>query len=342
MKRVFRQVFSQNEIYVFFIFVILCIVITSFNRSFFTLENLFGLLRGHSFEAILALGFFVALLSGGIDVSFTAVAIASAYLGNLLLVETGINSLALGLIVSMLIGITLGAINGLFIGYFKIPTLIVTLGTLTVYWGALTSFLQTYIGKTIITTTMLPESVKNFGKFNIFKITTEEGTTIGFPLSGLIFIGLAVITWAFLKYTTLGRSIKAIGGNMEAARRSGFKIMFIQIFIYSFIGWLASIAGFLNIAYFRIASPLYLIGSEITIIAAVVLGGASIMGGKGSVIGTVLGISLLVVIQTSLVMMKIPTYFQEFVVGFIIVVSVTVTALRERRKARASRVLDVQ
>ncbi len=338
MKRIFRQ----NEIYVFFIFIALIAIITVSNPAFFSIETLFDLLRGHSFEAILAIGFFVALLSGGIDVSFTAVAIAGAYISNLILWMYNIDSIALGLIICMFTGVVLGAINGILVGYFKIPTLIVTLGTLTAYWGALTSFLQTFIGKTIITTDQLSPAVIEFGRTNIFEYTNEAGATVGLSLSSVIFIGLALLTWALLKYTTLGRSIKAIGGNMEAARRSGFKITLIQLFIYSYIGWLASIAGFLHVAYIRVASPLYLIGSEITIIAAVVLGGASIMGGRGSVIGTVLGISLLTVIQTSLILMGIPSYFQQFVVGLIIVVSVTVTALREQRKARATRVLDVQ
>jgi simple sugar transport system permease protein len=334
-----KRIFRQNEIFVFFILIAFTLLVTIFNRSFFSVETIFDILRGHSFEAILAIGFFIALLSGGIDVSFTAVAITGAYLGNLLLVELGIDNLALGFLVSCLVGITLGVINGFFIGYFKIPTLIVTLGTLTLYWGALTSFLQTFIGKTIIS--VMPDSVVAFGKMNVFTITTREGTEIGMPLSGVIFIALALITWALLKYTTLGRSIKALGGNMEAAQRSGFRIVFIQIFIYGYIGFLASIAGFLHVSYLRVASPLYMIGSEINIIAAVVLGGASIMGGKGSVIGTVLGIVLLTIIRTSLVLMKIPSYFQQAVIGLIIIVSVTVTALREQRKARQARVLDV-
>ncbi len=335
MKRIFRQ----NEIYVFFILIGISILITSFNRSFFTVETLFDLLRGHSFEAILAIGFSIALLSGGIDVSFTAVAITSAYLGNLLLVTIGVDSLALGIAVSCLVGIILGAINGMLIGFFKIPTLIVTLGTLTLYWGALTSFLQTVVGKTIIS--QLSPSVVDFGKKNVFSYTTAEGMTLGMPLSGVIFIALAVITWAMLKYTTLGRSIKALGGNVEAAQRSGFKIIFVQIFIYSYIGFLASIGGFLHVSYIRVASPLYMIGSEIMVIAAVVLGGASIMGGKGSVIGTVLGISLLTIIRTSLVLMKVPSYFQQMVIGLIIVISVAITAYREQRKARSARVLNV-
>ena len=251
----------------------------------------------------------------------------------------GVDSLALGLAISCLIGIILGAINGMLIGFFKIPTLIVTLGTLTLYWGALTSFLQTIVGKTIIS--QLSPAVVNFGKKNIFSYTTAEGMTLGMPLSGVIFIALAVITWAMLKYTTLGRSIKALGGNVEAAQRSGFKIIFVQIFIYSYIGFLASIGGFLHVSYIRVASPLYMIGSEIMVIAAVVLGGASIMGGKGSVIGTVLGISLLTIIRTSLVLMKVPSYFQQMVIGLIIVISVAITAYREQRKARSARVLNV-
>jgi len=337
-----KRIFKQNEIYVFFIFILLCALITSFNRSFFTLETLFGLLGSHSYEGILALGFFVALLSGGIDVSFTAVSITSAYIGCLLMIQTGIDNVLVGIVISIVIGIILGAINGILIGYFKLPTLIVTLGTLTFYWGALTSFLQTFIGKTIITTTMLPSSVIQFGKTDVFTFTARNGSEVGLSLSSLIFIGLALLTWVLLKYTTLGRSIKALGGNIEAARRSGFKITFIQVFIYAYIGFLAGIAGFTYIAYFRIANPLYMIGTEITIIAMVVLGGASILGGKGSVIGTVLGFSLLTVIRTSLVLMKIPTYFQQFVIGLLIVISVTVTALREQRKARASRVLDIR
>ena len=335
-----KSVFKQNEIYVFFIIIALSALITAFNRSFFTIETLFDLLRGHSFEGILAIGFFIALLSGGIDVSFTAVAITGAYLGTLFLEVTGIDNLAVALIICCLTGIILGAINGFFIGVFKIPALIVTLGTLTLYWGALTSFLQVFIGKTIISEPAT--SIINFGKFNVFTITRDDGSTIGFPLSAVIFIGIAIVTWLLLKYTTIGRSIKGIGGNMEAARRAGSKIVLIQLFIYSYIGFIASIAGFLHVSYLRLASPLYLIGGEITIIAAVVLGGASIMGGKGSVIGTALGISLLTIIRTSLVLMKIPSYFQQAVIGLIIIVSVTITAYRERRRARQSRVLDVR
>ena len=137
-----KKVFRQNEIYVFFIMVVLAIIITSINRYFFTLENFLDLLRGHSFEGILAIGFFIVLLSGGIDVSFTAVAVVGMYLGVLTVVKTGINNIWLAIAVACLVGLILGAINAVFIGVFKIPTLITTLGTLTAFQGALLSYLQ--------------------------------------------------------------------------------------------------------------------------------------------------------------------------------------------------------
>ncbi|MBM3705248.1 MAG: ABC transporter permease [Actinobacteria bacterium] len=334
MKRIFRQ----NEIYVFFIMIILMIVITGFNRYFFTLENFFDLLRGHSFEGILAIGFFMVLLSGGIDVSFTAVAVVGMYLGVMTVVKTGINNIWLAIAVAVFVGLILGAINAVFIGVFKIPTLITTLGTLTAYQGALMSYLQA-THQTVISNP--PQSVINFGKAVLFRIERPDGKILELSIFSLIFIGITIITWLILKYTTLGRSIKALGGNMEAARRAGINILGTQFFIYCYVGALAGIAGLMLGSYLRYVDPLYLVGNELTIIAAVVLGGASIMGGRGTIIGTVLGISVITIINTSLVLMKIPSYFQQAVIGGIIVISVSITAYRQKLRERQTRVLDV-
>jgi simple sugar transport system permease protein len=334
MKRIFRQ----NEIYVFFIMIALTIVITSVNRYFFTLENLFDLLRGHSFEGILAIGFFMVLLSGGIDLSFTAVAVVGMYLGVMTVVKTGINNIWLAIAVACLTGIILGAINAVFIGIFKIPTMITTLGTLTAYQGALMSYLQA-TRQTVISNP--PQSVINFGKMVLFRVQTADGKILELSIFSLIFAAVALVTWIILKYTTLGRSIKAMGGNMEAARRAGFNIIGTQFFIYCYVGALAGVAGLMLGSYLRYVDPLYLVGDELTIIAAVVLGGASIMGGRGSVIGTVLGVSVITIINTSLVLMKIPSYFQQAVIGGIVVISVSITAYRQKTRERQSRVLDV-
>lgn len=333
-----KKVFRQNEIYVFFIMVVLAIVITSINRYFFTLENFLDLLRGHSFEGILAIGFFIVLLSGGIDVSFTAVAVVGMYLGVLTVVKTGINNIWLAIAVACLVGLILGAINAVFIGVFKIPTLITTLGTLTAFQGGLLSYLQV-TRQTVISNP--PQSIINFGKAVLFRIERPDGKILELSIYGLIFAAVAIITWIILKYTTLGRSIKAMGGNMEAARRAGFNILGTQFFIYCYVGMLAGLAGLMLGSYLRYIDALYLVGNELTIIAAVVLGGASIMGGRGSIIGTVLGVSVITIINTSLVLMKIPSYFQQAVIGMIIVVSVSITAYRQKVRERQVRVLDI-
>ena len=333
-----KKIFRQNEIYVFFIMIALSIVISSINPYFFSLENLFDLLRGHSFEGILAIGFFMVLLSGGIDLSFTAVAVVGMYLGVMMVVKTGINNIWLALAVAIIVGIMLGAINAVFIALFKIPTMITTLGTLTAFQGALMSYLQ-ITHQTVISNP--PQSVINFGKLVLFRIQRADGKILELSVFALIFAGIAIITWIILKYTTLGRSIKAMGGNMEAARRAGFNIVRIQFFIYCYVGALAGIAGLMLGSYLRYVDPLYLVGNEITIIAAVVLGGASIMGGRGSIIGTVLGVSVITIINTSLVLMKIPSYFQQAVIGAIVVVSVSITAYRQKLRERQSRILDI-
>lgn len=333
-----KKIFKQNEIYVFFIMIVLIVLITSINRNFFTLENFLDLLKGHSYEGILAIGFFLVLLSGGIDVSFTAVAVVGMYLGVYFLRLSGINNIFLAIAISGVVGIILGAINGLFIAVFKIPTLITTLGTLTAFQGALMSYLQ-FTKQTVISDP--PSAIVNFGRADLFKITIASGKTIEVSIFGAFFIFFAILTWLLLKYTTLGRSIKAIGGNIEAAKRAGFNIMGIQFFIYCYVGFMAGIAGLLFGSYLRYIDPLNLVGGELTIIAAVVLGGASIMGGRGSIIGTVLGVSIITIINTSLVFMKIPTDYQQFIIGTIIVISISITAYRQKRKDRQTRVLDV-
>ncbi|MHB8278245.1 MAG: ABC transporter permease [Candidatus Humimicrobiaceae bacterium] len=333
-----KKIFRQNEIYVFFIIIALTIIITSFNRNFFTLENFFDLLKGHSYEGILAIGFFLVLLSGGIDLSFTAVAVVGMYTGVYIVLISGINNILLAIAIAGVVGIILGAINAVFIGIFKIPTLIATLGTLTAFQGTLMSILQAS-KHTVISNP--PSSIIEFGKMILFRIPSGNGQYADFSLSSAIFIFFTILTWLMLKYTTIGRSIKAIGGNMEAARRTGINIIKIQFFIYCYVGFMAGIAGLLLGSYLRYIDPLYLVGNELTIVAAVVLGGASIMGGRGSIIGTVLGISMITIINTSLVFMKIPQYFQQFVIGMIIVISVSITAYRQKLKERQTSVLDV-
>jgi simple sugar transport system permease protein len=149
-----------------------------------------------------------------------------------------------------------------------------------------------------------------------------------------LMIGIAIFVWLLLKYTMLGRGIYALGGAAEAAERAGFNVTRIQYFIYSFVGLLSGIAGMTFGAMARQANPQDIVGMELNVIAAVVLGGAGLTGGRGTVIGTLLGVMLVVIANNSLILIGVPTVWQRVVIGVIILVGTGIPAIQERRSRK--------
>jgi len=328
MNKRIKRIFSHSEIYLFFIIIIFSIILTSINPSFLTLENLFDLIKSSAGMGILAVGFFIVLLSGGIDVSFTAIAIAGQYISANVLMATGVDNIYLAFLISCSVGILLGAINGLLISVFKLPTLIVTLGTLSAFHGALLAF----VGTKAINTAELPDCFKVFGHNNIFVLTRADGTSYGLSVYALILLGVVIISWLILKYTMLGRGIYAIGGNRDSAIRAGFNIVGIQFFIYCYAGLLAGIMGVMHISLLRYSNPMYIVGTELGVIAAVVLGGARITGGTGSIIGTLLGVVMISILEKNLVLMGLSSYWHQLFVGLIIIIGVIITSYQNKRR----------
>jgi len=220
------------------------------------------------------------------------------------------------------LGLALGLFNAFFISYYRLPTLIVTLGSASVFRG----FLLAFVGTKIVTS--LPAGMVDFSKQSMFATTLPGGETIGLSTSFLLFIAAAVMVWVLLRYTMLGKGIYALGGNPEAAVRAGFNVPRLQFFIYGLVGFLSGVAGLTHACMMRNANPFDLVGTELVVIAAVVLGGASITGGRGTVLGTVLGVLLLVTINNSLILLGVPSYWQKVLVGFVILFSTGVTARR--------------
>lgn len=328
MNKKIIRIFNHSEIYLFFIIIIFSIILTSINPSFLTLENLFDLIKSSAGMGILAVGFFIVLLSGGIDVSFTAIAIAGQYISANVLMATGVDNIYLAFLISCSVGILLGAINGLLISVFKLPTLIVTLGTLSAFHGALLAF----VGTKAINTAELPDCFKVFGHNNIFVLTRADGTSYGLSVYALILLGVVIMSWLILKYTMLGRGIHAIGGNRDSAVRAGFNIVGIQFFIYCYVGFLAGIMGVMHISLLRYSNPMYIVGTELGVIAAVVLGGARITGGTGSIIGTLLGVVMISILEKNLVLMGLSSYWHQLFVGLIIIISVSITSYQNKRR----------
>ncbi len=324
----YKRLLKYNETYIFLVLIVFSMIITSINPIFFTLENMFDLLKSSAGMAILAMGVFVALLSGGIDVSFTAVAIFGQYIAVTILTAANIDSLALAFLISCSVGVALGAINAFLISVFKLPTLITTLGTLSMFHGGLLAF----VGTDPFNTGDIPGCFKSFGHANVFALARPDGTEYGLSVYVLILLGVVLVSWLILRFTMLGRGIYAIGGNREAAKRAGFNITRIQFFIYCFVGFLAGIMGVMHISMLRYSNPHYIVGTELSVIAAVVLGGARITGGSGSILGTLLGVAMIVVLEKNLVLIGLSSYWHKFFIGLIILVGVSITYYQNLRR----------
>jgi ribose/xylose/arabinose/galactoside ABC-type transport system permease subunit len=313
----------------------LAIIITIANVSFATLENLLALFKGNLTLSIISMGMLLVILTGGIDVSVASLITAVTFItGNCLIHFT--SNLFVVFLVSSLAGTVMGCVNGFFIARLKIPPIVATLGTMSVIQG-----LVLYItGGTWITE--LPDSFIDFGRATIFNLTMKNGRVVGFPVQGFIFIGVIILTWFVLKYTVMGRGIYAIGGNLESAERMGFKSGRIIAFVYSYEGFLIGLAAVSHTSIMRQVDPNAFLGFEMQVIAAVVLGGASTLGGIGSVLGTLLGVAIFCVINNGLILMKIPTFWQKIVVGIIIIVSIAIDMVQKQRAERRQIRVDVE
>ncbi len=321
MKRLLRR----NETLVGLTIIGLCLVIGLSNPTFLSIGYLFDLLRSSIVMGIFAMGVLIVIVSGGIDVSFTAVAVFAMYSTVKLMLAYAPNSpIWVGFVLSAIIGLGLGLVNAFFIAKFRLPTLIVTLGTLSMIHG----FLLFAIGNRIIRD--VPPSWTAFARTALVQVPLERGTASLHP-AVFITLSVIVITWVLLKYTMLGRSIYALGGAPDAAERAGFNITRIQVFIYAFVGLLSGIAGMTFGSLARQANPQDIVGLEMGVIAAVVLGGAQLTGGKGTVVGTVLGVALVTIANNSLILIGVPAVWQRVVIGIIILVGTGIPAVQARR-----------
>jgi len=322
-----KALLHTHEFLVALVLIGLCTVIAVVNPAFLSVSNLFDLLKSSSVMGIFAIGVLIVLVSGGIDISFTAIAALCMYATSRILVHTGqADSLLAPFVLAGLIGLGLGMFNAVFISFFRLPTLIVTLGTAAAFRG----FMLAFVGTRIVNT--LPSGMVEYSKWTIFNHLGHGGETIGLSISPLLFAAIALPAWLVLRYTTPGRGVYAMGGNPEAAARSGFNLRRMHFLIYGLVGCLSGIAGIIHASTMRNANPFDLVGTELTVIAAVVLGGASITGGRGTVTGAVLGVFLIVIMNNSLILLGIPTYFQRVAIGLIIIISTAISAHRSTQR----------
>ena len=325
-----KKLFNYNETYLALILIVFCMALGIVSPVFFTVDNFVIMAKTSAGTAILAIGVFIVMLSGGVDVSCTTVAICSQYMTTVFLLNTGIDNIFIAFLVACTIGIGFGAINAVFISIFKIPIFVATLGTASLFHGVVTEF----VGTKSFNVGDIPQCYKDFGNLNVITWKLPNGTPFGLSVFFFILVALLILTWIILRFTMIGRGIYALGGNPEAAKRAGFNLHKINFFIYCYAGFLAAIMGIFHVSLIFFANPIHLIGGELMIIAAVVLGGTRISGGRGTLTGTMLGVAMIMILQKNLVLVGLSSYWQSFFVGLIIVIGVTITNVQHKLKAR--------
>jgi ribose/xylose/arabinose/galactoside ABC-type transport system permease subunit len=329
------NILKIKEMPILLVLVAISLIITIVNPSFATLENFLDLLRSNITLAIMALGMLLVIITGGIDVSVGSIVSAGACITGWFLMNIT-SSVIITVLLSCVVGTLMGLVNGMFISRLKIPPIVTTLGTMSIILG-LTLYITN--GNWM---TGLPNTFIGFGRITILNVTLASGRVIGFPIQGFFLIFAILLTWFILKKTVIGRGIYAIGGNLESAERMGFRSPKILAFVYAYEGFLVGLAAVSHTSVMRQVDPNAFLGFEMKVIAAVVLGGASTLGGTGSILGTMLGVAIFCVINNGLILMRIPTFWQKIVVGILIVGSIAIDMAQKRRAERKQIRVDVE
>ena len=326
-----KRAMTSNEMIVVYIIAVLLVMIAAINPDAFGPATFIDTGRSMLTMLMFALCEMIVIISGGVDVSFPAFATFCMYATTKLMVTSGIDGVLLSFVIAGAMGFALGALNGFLVGTCKIPTLIATLGTSSLIHGALLSF----VGVNDITN--LPTEMDTAGKWFLFQVDTGNGVS---SMSTFIILPiiLCFVVWFLLRYTMLGRSIYAVGGDVNSAQRAGFNVVKTQYFIYMFVGLIAGIGGMTYTLLSRNANTTQLMGSEMMVIAAVVIGGARITGGHGNVLGTVLGVALINIVSNNLIVMGVPTYWQTFVIGMLIIAGVAITSFKAIRVSASAKI----
>jgi len=291
---------------------LIIIIISIMSPSFLTATNIFNVLRQVSVSALIAFGMTFVILTGGIDLSVgSTLALTGAISAGML--ASGMDPL-LSMLIGLVLGAILGAVNGVIIAKGKVAPFIATLATMTIYRGI-----------TLVYTDGKP--VSGLGDSMAFQMF-GKGYFLGIPVPVITMIVAFFVLYFILRKTTFGRRVYAIGGNEEASRLSGINVDRITIAVYSLTGMLAALSALILTSRLNSAQPTAGESYELDAIAAVVLGGTSLTGGRGWIFGTLVGALIIGVLNNGLNLIGVSSFFQQVVKGVVILIAV----LLDRKK----------
>lgn len=296
------------------IFALMVVVFASQSSAFLSNENFATITSTLAIVGIVAIGETLVLITGGVDISVGAMAALTGVVTSVLWLEHGIQSIWVCAFIGLLSGALFGLINGLLITQFKINPLITTLGTYSIARGL--------------------AFVLSGGQTNLLNDKGFQfigrGDIGGIPFSLLLMIGLYLFFMLVLRYTPFGRNLYAIGGSREASRLAGIRVNHHLLVVYVLCGLLAALGGIVNISQIASSAPRSAVGLEFTAIAAVVLGGTPLSGGKGTLIGTLIGVIILRVLDNGLILLKVSSFWQDVARGLVLLFAVGFDQVRQR------------
>lgn len=320
------------EVRLLAVLVALCVALSLSTDTFLTLGNITSLLNNNAVNLIWAVGLLVVLIAGGIDISFAVAASVVQYLSaQVFMVVEG--NWVFGILVASVFGLGLGLINAALIHGFRVVSIVITIATFNAYFGLLMFFTK---GRNIYD---LPDWWTD--RIYIFEHQAADGTWSELNLSVGIMIVCVVLTALLIRSTTIGRQLYAMGDNPDGARRAGVNIWLMHCVAYGWLGVMAGIAGLCQVNIAQEVVPNALYGRELEVLAAVVLGGARLGGGRGTVLGCILGVLFIAITQNGLNLLGISPFAFQMIIGTAILIAISSSNLsfnfRPRRRAAGGR-----
>jgi ribose/xylose/arabinose/galactoside ABC-type transport system permease subunit len=324
-----RRLFAGRKDYLVtaFSLIVVVVIFSSLSPAFLTVGNLLDISRVVSIIGIMAMGMTLVMLIGGIDLSVgSTLALAGAVAASLVpgsysgsaIADLEKMPVALAVVAGLLAGGLIGFINGFIVAKSRIEPFIVTLGSMVFVRGL--TYLYT-AGYPVLFKPMQPAFA-----------WVGQGYVFGVPTPVIFFVAITLLCFWITTRTSLGRFMYAIGGNEEASRLSGLPVFRVKTIAYSLVGVFAALSGIILASRVAAASPLAGAGYELDVIASVVIGGTSLQGGRGSIIGTLIGVFILGVIANGLNILGVPTYSQYVVKGLVLIAAVGVDGYLRKRE----------
>jgi ribose transport system permease protein len=317
VRSLLERSFRSKEAGILAALIVTLVVLSVAAPNFFTYGNFFNTSRNVTFVGISALGMTAVILTGGIDLSVGSV-MALSGVTTALVLNAGA-PLVVGVAAGLGVAVAFGLFNGILVAKFNLTPLVVTLGSLA-------------IARSLALAVTQGRPISEFGPDQNAFFAIGGGQVFGVPNPVIYFVVLALAMAFLLRRTTLGRYIYAVGGNERAARLAGVPADRVKIFVYLFSATLAGVVGILEVSWLSSVTANLAQGRELQVIAATVIGGTSLMGGEGTVLGTVIGAVLTEVFRNGLLLLGIDPFWQGTFIGMLIIVAVGIDRLRHRRQ----------